>query len=144
MAFKREIELIKLYKEQGVKLCNLTNGGEGVSGLKRVFTKEHKDKLRQAKLANPVRYWKGKKFSKKHTDNLSKSLKGKQNKNKGRTIEEIYGEEEALKIRLRNKIIQTGKKYSKEVNKKKGRSGQDHWRYKLKKEKENGQTGGTD
>lgn len=39
-AFQDEINLIALYKTLGVKLCNITNGGEGCSGY--THTKKHK------------------------------------------------------------------------------------------------------
>ena len=56
-AFLIEEEVIDSYKKRGAKLVNLTNGGEGVSG---------------------VDAWnKGKKLSEKHVKNLSESHKNK-------------------------------------------------------------------
>ena len=42
-AFDHEMLLISCFKELGHKLCNQTNGGEGVSGVK--FSEERKAKL---------------------------------------------------------------------------------------------------
>jgi hypothetical protein len=120
-----------VYKDRGLKLCNLTNGGEGASGLKRVFTQEHKDKLRDAKLNNPVRYWKDKKFNIIHRENLSKTHKGKQSNNKGKTFIDIYGKEKAKEIKDKIRKAQTSKKYSKSTNIKKGRVGEEHSRAKM-------------
>lgn len=90
---EKEKEFIKLYGRKDLKLgslCNLTDGGKGQKNVHfkkhsdetkkkmsdaakgRKFTEEHKEKLRIAKLANPVRYWKDKKFSDEHKTNLSK------------------------------------------------------------------------
>lgn len=43
-----EIETIDLYKKRKIKLCNITNGGEGISGYKH--TEETKEKVRRAAL----------------------------------------------------------------------------------------------
>ena len=43
LAFFAEAECIDVYKRRGIKLINLTNGGEGASGYKH--TEEHKAKL---------------------------------------------------------------------------------------------------
>ena len=90
---EKEKEFIKLYgrRELGTgTLCNMTDGGKGQKNVHlrvhsqktkdkmsksakgRVFTEEHKEKLRLAKLNNPVKYWKGKKFSEEHKKGLSK------------------------------------------------------------------------
>ena len=42
-AFEHEIALIKEYREQGLELCNLTDGGEGSSGY--ILSQEHKNKI---------------------------------------------------------------------------------------------------
>ena len=42
-ALIHEIKLIKFYKESGENLCNMTDGGEGTSGLK--LSDEHKPKI---------------------------------------------------------------------------------------------------
>lgn len=44
LAFELEKELIKQFRERGVKLCNITDGGEGSSGYKH--HEEHKQKMR--------------------------------------------------------------------------------------------------
>lgn len=95
-AFNKEIELIKLHRENNIDLCNLTNGGEGISGytfshtveskLKMSLalkdkpkTDEHKQQLKLAKKDNPnnTTYWKDKTFNQEHKDQLSISAKNK-------------------------------------------------------------------
>ena len=49
-AFSHEILLIDCFKELGHKLCNLSNGGEGPSGLKH--SEESKEKMRIANMGN--------------------------------------------------------------------------------------------
>jgi group I intron endonuclease len=89
-ALNYEILMIKKLKEIGVKLCNMTLGGDGVSGLKHSnetkaklaamaklrppatlgikLTEEHKQKLREAKLGKPQ--------SKEHIEAVRKSKVG--------------------------------------------------------------------
>jgi group I intron endonuclease len=65
---------IKCFQSKSPKGYNLTDGGDGAPGLtdetlQRMrdrfkdipLSQDHRDKLRQAKLRNPVRYWLGKK-----------------------------------------------------------------------------------
>ena len=85
LALLIETELIDQYKKIGIKLCNLTNGGEGVSGLKhseetkqkisykskgRIITEESKNKISKALLGT-----KKKPFSEEHKSKLSKASK---------------------------------------------------------------------
>jgi hypothetical protein len=49
-AFDLEIELIKFYREAGHPLTNLTDGGEGISGLVR--TEEHCKRISAAKMGH--------------------------------------------------------------------------------------------
>ena len=65
LAFFVEIERISQLKENGVSLCNLTDGGEGTSGL--VFTEEHKNKIGDAH--------RGKTMSEEARAKISASLK---------------------------------------------------------------------
>lgn len=53
-AFKLEIEIIQMYRAQGIKLVNMTDGGEGTSG--RITTDESRINYRQARLGdkNPM------------------------------------------------------------------------------------------
>lgn len=81
-ANKLEIKYIKEYKENGVKLYNLTAGGDGTLNYKPFFTAEWKQKLKDAKSGEN---WKGennpfygKKHSKKTKEKISKAHKGKQ------------------------------------------------------------------
>ena len=96
-AFDTEIELIKFYRNQNLDLCNLTDGGEGISGhtfkhsketkekislrLKgKEKTEEHINELKKAKKdnINNTKYWKNKKFDNKHKEKLSISAKNRQ------------------------------------------------------------------
>ena len=47
IAFKKEIERIAQLKSIGIKLCNMTNGGEGTSGITREFSEESKAKMKE-------------------------------------------------------------------------------------------------
>ena len=85
---------VLLIKEIGLgNLCNLTEGGEGISGFKlseetrrkmseakkgkkRVFSKEHREKLSKANTGKEG-YWKGKNLSKETKDKMSEAKKGK-------------------------------------------------------------------
>jgi len=76
-----EIETIAKYKNEGIKLYNLTAGGDGTTNHKPVFTEEWKQKLKEAKSGDK---WKGENnpfYGKKHTEEnkkkMSNSLKGK-------------------------------------------------------------------
>lgn len=50
-AFALETTLIKLLRHAGIPICNLTDGGEGISGY--THTQETKDKMRQSKVGKP-------------------------------------------------------------------------------------------
>ena len=66
-ACQKEKELIEYYgrKDLGLgQLVNMTNGGEGVPGIKRsTFSKEHRQKMADAKI--------GKKLSEEHKEKMS-------------------------------------------------------------------------
>lgn len=81
-----EIFEIKEHKERGIKLTNLTEGGEGQYGVTRTFTEEWKNNLKKAKRRL---------FATGYTTS-----------NKGKTLEEIMGVEKATaqKIRIGEKI----------------------------------------
>jgi hypothetical protein len=85
LALLIETELIDQYKKIGIKLCNLTNGGEGASGLKhsqetrqkisnsnlgKIITKDCRDKISKALLGI-----KRQPFSEEHKTKLSKASK---------------------------------------------------------------------
>ncbi len=118
-AFDKEIELIKFYDLKN--LCNLTNGGEGISGFRFKMTdeskkkisvalkdkpksEEHKNKLRDSKLIKPTRYWENKTFTEEHKEKLSESAKGK-----------ILSEETKEKISLNSKSYLTKGKTKEEI-----------------------------
>lgn len=65
-AFDLEIELIKFYRECGHKLCNMTDGGEGMSG--NVASAETRAKLSAR--------FKGREFSQEWRQKLSDARKG--------------------------------------------------------------------
>ena len=84
LAFLVETERIDQLERLGTKLCNMTSGGEGVSGYKHTdnarkkMQEIHKNKL----VSNDVRKKignanKGRKLSKEHCEKMSKIFKGK-------------------------------------------------------------------
>lgn len=93
-AIAYEIERIAFWKSVGVKLVNLTPGGEGTVGVKRSLearqkqsllmkgvpkTKEHRAKISAAKKGKPVPNLRKKRAPRTdiHRENLSKALKGR-------------------------------------------------------------------
>ena len=64
---EKEIAWIKKFREEGLDLTNLTDGGEGTIGLKR--SAESRKKMSMAH--------KGKKLSEEHKRSISKALKGR-------------------------------------------------------------------
>jgi hypothetical protein len=71
-ALNFEALIIAKLKEQIVKLCNLTNGGEGISGYKH--TEEMKEYIRTKAIGNKSHT--GKKLSEQHKSNIAKSRIG--------------------------------------------------------------------
>jgi NUMOD3 motif len=61
-AFEHEITLIKEYREQGLELCNLTDGGDGTSGYKQ--SDEHRQKNSQARIGKSATW----NIGRKHTE----------------------------------------------------------------------------
>lgn len=59
---------------------------------KFIYTEEIRDKMRQAKLRNPTRFWKGKKLSKEHVQKMRESHKGQLPWNTGKQRPESSGE----------------------------------------------------
>ena len=101
-AFRSEIRLIRLFRSAGVELCNLTDGGEGVSGCKSLV---------------------GHKVSMETREKLSKALKGK--KKPPRSVEhrkKISVIQKGKKVSEDQKIKQSlamiGKKASDETKRK--------------------------
>lgn len=74
-----EIATIASYKEAGIKLTNQTAGGEGLYGVERAFTDEWRANLSKA-------------FQKNIADGYEQATKGK-------TYEELHGEEKAADIK---------------------------------------------
>lgn len=71
-AFSHEVLLISCFKDLGHKLCNLSNGGEGPSGLKH--SEEFKQKLRIRHTGNTWR--KGFKHTEERKKQISQLFKG--------------------------------------------------------------------
>lgn len=105
-AEKKEIELIKFYGRRDLglgTLVNLTDGGKGQKNVHlrkhseetkkkmsqsakgKPKSKEHKEKLRQAKLKNPTKFWAGRKFSEEHKAKLRHPKTKKNGTNTGTT-----------------------------------------------------------
>lgn len=120
-----EQELIDKYKKLNIKLCNLTNGGEGVSGLKhteevkKIISAQSKGRKHSQETKEKIgNYWKGKKrklFSEEHRKKISiqrqkqimkpvseetKKLISSKNTGKKRTSEQIKKISEATKLAL--------------------------------------------
>jgi hypothetical protein len=132
-AFNREVLFIKFLKYTGIKLCNMTDGGEGVSGY--IYSKEQNKKNSERKLGC-VSPNKGKKLTKEWIDNLKKNHadfsgsnnpfygkyhteqsnkinsdkhKGKISTRKGKTYEEIYGLEKTNNLKKKQSLSLKGK-----------------------------------
>jgi predicted GIY-YIG superfamily endonuclease len=102
-SIKLEIKEIKEHKDNGIKLTNLTDGGEGLFGVKRDFTDEWKNNLKIASL------------------NFYKN--GGIPVNKGKKLEDLVGTERAKEIKENisikvNLSLETGKKTIHNKNKK--------------------------
>ena len=157
--------IIKQYGK--INLCNLTDGGEGISGHTFIMsqegkdkisaalkdkpkTKEHIDAIKSAKKDNPnnTTYWKDKTFNEKHKDKLSisaqnkppmsnetKALISKNSKagelRKGKTYEEIYGKEEADRLKELNRIAHIGKTHTPKSIEKMRKFGDKHSKSKI-------------
>lgn len=79
-ALEFEKKIIAKLREQGTKLCNITNGGEGVSGYKH--TPEMKEHIRLKALGNKSRT--GLRASDTEKRNISLALTGKKHSDKWR------------------------------------------------------------
>lgn len=128
-----EIDTIKLYKEKGLKLYNLAEGGKGRLGYKVIFTEEWKQKLKAAKKKQysdgQPGTMKGKKHSVEALEKIkangvihSENLKNKLYGNKGKTMIEICGLERAAEIRKINsetakKTFTSSKQTQEQINK---------------------------
>lgn len=74
-AFLIEMEAIDVYKRRGIKLVNLTNGGEGCSGYSIRHSEEQKAKWSIMRKGNTNKT--GTKLSEKSKKNISNAKKGK-------------------------------------------------------------------
>jgi hypothetical protein len=109
-----EIQVIKEYKDRGIKLTNLTDGGEGLYGVTRVFTEEWKNNLKRARkqlfkdgyivankdktLEELIGPKKAKEQKKRVGKKISEGIKnGTINHNKGKFLEDIVGCEVRVK-----------------------------------------------
>ena len=122
-AFSHEVLLIQCFKELGHKLCNITNGGEGQTGMTpwnkgKPWSDEIKLKVSNTKKGTPA--WnKGIPLTEECKQKLSKTMMGRTSWNKGKKHSEEHRRKTSLvKISnlncLRNKVIgthmQTGEK----------------------------------
>jgi len=132
---KLEIQEIKEHKDRGIKLTNLTEGGEGLYGVERVFTDEWKCNLKSARrqlfddgyvVANKGKSLEeliGKQKSDEQKKRIGKKISegiksGKIKTSKGKSFEEMVGKKRAKELKKINsdtaKKTFTGRKQSKE------------------------------
>lgn len=117
-----EIDIIKKYKDNGILLTNLTDGGEGTIGTTRIFTEEHKKNLKIARQklldSGHINPTKGKTYNQIYgeTDAELKISKGKKtwknkrdngyiNPTKGMKLEDIVGIEKANILKEQKSIL---------------------------------------
>lgn len=100
LAFELEIGLIKCLHRMGVTLANLSNGGEGATGMKH--SQETKDKLSAMKI--------GKKMSDETKAKLSKHFKGRKTGPTGKSM--------SAASKLKISIAKKGTKHTPEARKK--------------------------
>lgn len=105
-AFEHEVLLIACFKDMGIKLCNMTDGGEGASG--RILSEEHKQKIGAAQKGKP-----GKKPSAETLIKLKESHLGQKAWNKGLTGVQKHSEETNKKRadKLRGRLYNVKFKY---------------------------------
>ena len=77
---KEEIRLIAYHRKRGVRLTNLTDGGDGAPG--RILSSKSIEKMRRSHLGQPG-YWAGKKRPVETGRKISASNKGRKVWNKG-------------------------------------------------------------
>jgi len=78
LALLAEIEIIDIYKKRGIKLVNMTNGGEGTSGHSYIRSDETKRKLSESKKGIPG------KFKPEHvTEEMRKAITESNKRRKG-------------------------------------------------------------
>ena len=89
LAFLAEMERIDQLKKLGVNLCNMTDGGEGLSG--HVVSDQVRQKLRQRMLGNKFTF--GKKFSDSTREKMSALLIGNK-----RSVGRVHSQETKEKM----------------------------------------------
>lgn len=104
----QNIKTIAQHKEKGIKLYNVTLGGEGTYGCKPIFTKEWKQKLSDAKSGDKFIGEKNSFYGKHHSDEtkakLSIARKGKKIGNQN----PFYGKHHTDEVK--QKIAETARK----------------------------------
>jgi len=94
--FEKEIEFIKMYKDKGLKLCNMTDGGEGMSNITKeirkkigdgnrgkIISEEVKEKLRISNSGEGNPFY-GKHHNEEAINKISKACKGLESPFKGK------------------------------------------------------------
>jgi len=96
-----EIFYIAYFKGLGINLTNGTKGGDQPPSTKgRKHTEESKRKMSEIKKGKPIPWLhNGEERSVEHRNRLSESCRGRVSEKKGKTYEDIYGEDGATVIR---------------------------------------------
>jgi hypothetical protein len=137
IALELEVGMIKCFKRMGVKLTNMTDGGEGTSGYKhttetlaklrgRTLSDEHKAKLLAARKGIPMSEEakekisssnKGRKFTDEHKAKLSAVRKGKKlsDETRAKMSAAAKGKIVTVETRARMSAVNMGKVMSEET-----------------------------
>lgn len=111
LALLSEIEIIDIYKRRGIKLVNMTNGGEGTSGHTYVMKDETKKKLSLGRIGN--QWAKGQQISENHKKSIIESNKRRKGIPTGKATFAGKNHSEEHKEYIRQKM--KGRVYSEET-----------------------------
>ena len=111
LALLSEIEIIDIYKRRGIKLVNMTNGGEGTSGHTYVMKDETKQKLSLGRIGN--QWAKGQQISENHKKSVIESNKRRKGIPTGKATFAGKNHSEEHKEYIRQKM--KGRVYSEET-----------------------------
>lgn len=108
LALLAEIEIIDLYKKRGIKLVNLTNGGEGTSGFSYIRTEKTRKKLSETKKGSPGRF-KSEHFTEKMRNAIIESNKKRKGicTNQSSFLGKCHTEEhkEYMRQKMKNRVF---------------------------------------